>query len=70
MGQNGLGSLLIYLELTDDSYAIPTHVWVSPGGSQLFPGSSLAVGIAARLCSPDLVRADDTRTWGTDAKMS
>lgn len=62
-------SVLIYLELTDDSYAIPTHVWASPGGSQPFPGSSLAVGIAARLCNPDLVHADDRQTWETDAKV-
>lgn len=57
------------LGLTGDSCAIPTHVWASLGGSQPFLGSSLAVGIAAGLCNPDLVRADDTQTCGTDDKM-
>lgn len=72
MGQNGIGSslsVLIKLELTDGSCAIPTHAWASPGGSLPFPGSSLAAGIAAGLCNPDLVHADDRQTWGTGGKM-
>lgn len=58
------------LELTGDSCAIPTHAWASLGGSLPFPGSSLVVGSAAGLCNPDLVRADDKQTWGTDATRS
>lgn len=49
-------------ELTGDSCAIPTHVWVWLGGSLQFPGSSLSVGSAARLCTPGHSHSDDMQT--------
>lgn len=57
-------------ELTDDSCAIPTHAWASPGGSLLFLGSSPAVGTAAGLCNRDLSHSDDTQTWGKETQWA
>ena len=52
------------VELTGDSCATPSHVWASLGGSQLFLGSSRAVGTSAGPCSRGPSHWDDTRTWG------
>lgn len=53
--------MVLLFGLTGDSYAIPTHVGVSVGGSLLFPGSSLAEGTSAELCSRGLSHSDDRR---------
>lgn len=50
-------------QLTGDSCATPTHAWVSPGGSLLFPGSSPAVGSAAELDSRGHSHSGDLQSW-------
>lgn len=56
--------------LTDDSCAIPTHAWVSLGGSLPFLGSSLSEGTAAELCNPDPSHSGDMQTWTKETEWA